>query len=451
MFNAAFEKSLFCRLMGRLWACFLEKARQSLIFRNLLESRVLLWLVNRLPALSGVTIAALFIIPHSWFNNLYSLIVMCLLAGLTLLGVVGGQVKTAALPRMGGYAVVFWLLAVIGGLTSLSLSLSFRFLLFYFTAFLGLTVTLSVLSNRRELVRFIAALLAAVSLSGIYGLLQTMAGLDIVRWHMDLRFNLSMPGRVFSFFDNPNAYAMILVLTLPLYFALFFMAETRLGRRLAFLGALPPIVALIFTLSRAGWMAFGLGMIVFFYFTYRWVIPLLGIAVVAILPVLPVTIRDRFLSTFGGEDSSILYRTKIRDTLQPVLSRRWFTGLGLGSETVMEELTVFYEENTQYSILTWQIPPHTHNQYLQLWAEMGIAGAAAFCGMMIAFVKKCVITLFTSPTKNFIAAAGLAGVTGALIMGFADYIWFYPRVMLLFWIVTGITLAAFKTRGGESS
>jgi hypothetical protein len=39
---------------------------------------------------------------------------------------------------------------------------------------------------------------------------------------------------------------------------------------------------------------------------------------------------------------------------------------------------------------------------------------------------------------------------GSIIFGLTDYIWSYPRIMMMYWFVFGIMLAAVKMRAGES-
>ncbi|MCL2003779.1 MAG: O-antigen ligase family protein [Oscillospiraceae bacterium] len=443
MRDAAFEQSVLCRFAGRVWSRFLAKAGESVILRLLLGSRMLTFLTRHMPVVSGISVGLLFIVPHGLFNNLYSFLVMLALTVLLLLGALNGNVKGFAMHRMGWYAAAFWLMVLIGALTSISVGLSLRFLIFHCTAFLTLVITRSVLTDRRALTRFVAVLLSAITAGGLYGLLQSVAGVNIVLSQVDLRRFIGMPGRIYAFFDNPNNFAGILVLTLPFFAALFFSAQTRLGRRAAFLGALPPAVALVLTFSRSGWMAFGLSVVVFFYFTYRWAVPLIFAAALLAAPLLPSTITDRFFSIFAG-DSSISYRTFVSDTYRPIVSSNWALGSGLGSEVVYESLLEYYERFPWLNIVWWRVAPHAHNLYLQLWAELGIVGVASFCGMMITFLKKSVKTLFNSARKNFIAAAGMAGVAGSLLIGFAEYIWFYPRAHLLFWLVVGVTLSAFR-------
>ncbi|MDR0292747.1 MAG: O-antigen ligase family protein [Oscillospiraceae bacterium] len=449
MLEARLNESVLLRFAGRFWARFLAAARESFCCRALLNSRILARLLKDLPLASGLLIGLLFVIPHDLFNNLLSFAVLLLVTGLVLLGVLNGSVKGFAMHRMGGYMAVFWFLVFLNGLVSPSFSLSLRFLLFHLTAFLGLLVTRTALTDRRGLTRFVAALLAAAALSGLYGCFQSVTGVKVVDSQVDVLLNINMPGRIYSFFENPNNFAEILVLTLPLFAALFFAAETMPGKRAAFLAALPAAASLLLTFSRSGWMAFGLSVVIFFYLTHRWVVPVLLALALAAVPVLPASIRDRVFSMFTGSDSSIQYRAFIRGIYRPEVSAHWLGGSGLGSDVVRSGLLRYYEIHSELEIPWWRIAPHAHNLYLQIWAELGIAGAASFAGAMLTFFRRGVSALFSALKRNYIAAAGLAGLAGALVIGFVEYVWFYPRAMLMFWLVAGITLSALRLGGGE--
>ena len=38
--------------------------------------------------------------------------------------------------------------------------------------------------------------------------------------------------------------------------------------------------------------------------------------------------------------------------------------------------------------------------------------------------------------------AGVSSLAGILVVGIGEYVWYYPRVMVIFWIITGLLLAS---------
>ena len=47
------------------------------------------------------------------------------------------------------------------------------------------------------------------------------------------------------------------------------------------------------------------------------------------------------------------------------------------------------------------------------------------------------------------AVGGISALLGTMVCGLADYIWMYPRVMLIFWFVAGVALAGIKVAAQE--
>ncbi len=45
--------------------------------------------------------------------------------------------------------------------------------------------------------------------------------------------------------------------------------------------------------------------------------------------------------------------------------------------------------------------------------------------------------------------AGISSLAGILVVGVAEYVWYYPRVMVIFWVVVGLLLAALNLTGSK--
>jgi uncharacterized membrane protein len=48
-------------------------------------------------------------------------------------------------------------------------------------------------------------------------------------------------------------------------------------------------------------------------------------------------------------------------------------------------------------------------------------------------------------------AAGIASITGALVVGLTDHIWYNYRVFLIFWVVMALTVALTKINEREKA
>jgi O-antigen ligase len=96
-----------------------------------------------------------------------------------------------------------------------------------------------------------------------------------------------------------------------------------------------------------------------------------------------------------------------------------------------------------YYLFTKKVPPHAHNLFLQIWLEVGLAGIIAFVWFIVRMIKKCITNICIKADKyiNNILVAGISSMTGVLLMGLSEYIWYYPRVMIVFWTVVAVMLA----------
>ena len=80
---------------------------------------------------------------------------------------------------------------------------------------------------------------------------------------MDLKVNAGMPGRVFSIFDNPNTFAQVLLLLLPLVLALFLTAKHWQWKAICAGIFCVGGMAMAMTYSRASWVGLAVAMAVF--------------------------------------------------------------------------------------------------------------------------------------------------------------------------------------------
>ena len=97
---------------------------------------------------------------------------------------------------------------------------------------------------------------------------------------------------------------------------------------------------------------------------------------------------------------------------------------------------------------------HCHNIYLQVWCETGLVGLITFLGGVLWTFKKGAKAAAQATCSRPVRLAIIGGVTaimGSMLCGVADYIWNYPRVMLIFWFVCAIALAGIRLAARETA
>ena len=405
------------------------------VFSSSLSVRVVNSVTARFGLLVGIFAAAIFIVPHERWNNGYAVAGVLLLIVLFFLKTVFRTGESFSLKPVDFALFLFMLAAVLAAALSLFPSDSLKFLVFYITCFLLLLIMASSLKEKGDLGLMIDVMLAGASASGLYGIYQAVKGVPVNAALTDIELNAGMPGRVFSTMGNPNNFAEVLVMTLPFFLAAVFNTP-KLFRKLLYLAlALPPLASLFYTGSRSGWIAFAAAILVFVFLKNRKLVPLIIMLGMLCVPILPEFVYRRIMTVWNPQDTSAAYRVKIYMSVIPILRDFWVTGLGLGPGPFMK-VSSWYHQFTRAAVA------HSHNLYLEIWLETGFTGFASFVWFVLRAYKKSFVGIFGKSdayVKNILIAA-VSSLTGILIMGMAEYVLFYPRVMLVFWIDIGIIL-----------
>ena len=407
-------------------------------------ARAIGWLANQLHLLSALFLCVVLLVPHTHWNNLYSTAGVAGLFALLLIREGTREDPQIHVRRTGGWFLLYMLFQALSFVASVYPALSARFLAFHGTNFFVVILLVSVFRTLDELVTAVELLACTVSVSALYGVYQGVRGVPVKAAEIDTTLNTTGVGRVYGFYDNPNNFGEILILFLPFIAALFF-ASTGWKRRVFYgLAALPPLVALLMTQSRSSWGGLLVAMLVFAVFLDWRLIPLAGVLGLAAFPFLPLFLRQRVLSIFNPADTSASFRTKIWQTMWPVIRDYWWTGLGLGNDAVMKI-------SARYLLYTPSVPLHCHNVFLQTWVETGILGLVSLLGFLGNTAKRAIQAIVrlggkrapgANPHARLLAMAGLSALCGILVVSLVEYVWYYPRVMLMFWTVAGLLLAA---------
>ncbi|MBQ7094525.1 MAG: O-antigen ligase family protein, partial [Clostridia bacterium] len=254
----------------------------------------------------------------------------------------------------------------------------------------------------------------------------------------DTTLNAGMPGRVYSTFENPNNYAELIVMLLPFTAALAFITKNKWLKLGLFASMALPLVAIGLTLSRSGWLALA-GAIVVFILVYKpvLIVPMIALGLMAI-PFLPDTIKRR-ASTIGSmSDSSNKYRIYIWEGSMKIIRDYGVTGIGLGPDN----FGLIYPSYANLSAINAR---HAHMLYMQAIIEMGILGFISVMWTVLGTMKESWAALkkkWAQPIHKFTGYALISAMCGMGAMAFVEYIWYYPRVLFVFFTVLGMGFSA---------
>lgn len=395
----------------------------------------------------GLAVMVFLVVPHKGWNNLYGLACAAAVLLFFYAGAATRLKRRLELDRMGPYLAFYACMVCLGLVFSRDISLSARFFAFHVTALLIAVLTVSTV-RRFEQVRLLAAMaMLGITVAALYGCWQVYAGTALeVGASSSLTLDNGEIERVFSFFDNPNNFAELLVMLVPLDFALIRTAQTRWGRILAVSALVPCLISLAFTYSRSGFIALFLAVLIFFALQDWRVVPACLLLALVILPILPKSIYDRVLSITDREDSSVNYRLAIYKKTGEFLKDYWARGVGLGSDVLQK---VMKEEYTPMH--DGYHPIHAHSNYLQIWCELGVLGLLSLLALLGGQVKNALRAFRrgTDPRVKVMLTAALSSFCGILVIGIAEYTWFYPRNMFLYFFLFGLIGACVKLSGTE--
>ncbi len=402
--------------------------------------RLLSALGNRVWLTLGVLMLVMLCAPHDLWNNVYGFLGMVLVTGLFLIGTMSRSRQRLQMDRLGPYMTLYVAFLCYGLMASVSTSLSVRFFLFHVTCFLIVLVMVSGIHTYQQLHRLLGLVAAGLLVAAAYGCYQSYVGVEVVETLQDMTVNAGMPGRVFSLYDNPNNFAEILVMLIPLMLALLLNTRSVRGRGLTLVVLALSVISIGATYSRSGWIGLT-GAVVLFFAIQNWrLVPVLLVIGLAALPFLPESIYNRILTIGNMKDSSTQYRFYIYQVSDDLLRDYGLRGVGLGNDAMRLAFKGYPP------MLDGNYPIHTHNNYLQMWVEVGLFGLLAYLALIFGQLKRGIKAVVCAPdprVKRTLAAA-ISAMCGILVVSIAEYTWFYPRNMFLFWFLFGVIAVCTK-------
>ncbi len=329
-----------------------------------------------------------------------------------------------------------------GGVDSfISASISFILLLGYF-------LFVNLMRTEKWIKRAIIGFVSSASVVALIGVFEFIFGAKNNNW-LDQSFHSIIKTRVVSLFENPNMLAVFLVMAFPFLLALCVKAKEANAKFLTKALVVIFILCIIFTWSRAAWIAVIVGILLFAALCTTKAFRIFGMVLLGLplLPIiLPTSILERFLSISNLADSSIAYRIYTWQGTLNAIKDYLFFGIGYGD-------SAFQTVYPSYSFSGIEAAPHSHSLILQILLCTGVIGFLVFCvAIFFSFQKSFE---FIKNEKNFNSSiyviASVASVASALIIGIFDYIWYNPRIFYLFWIVIAIGCAYVRVGDYERS
>ena len=255
--------------------------------------------------------------------------------------------------------------------------------------------------------------------------------------------------RIGGLMGHPNLLSAYLALLLPIFVALLF-SHKKLLPKIA-LGAiiLSGVTALVMTLSRSGWLAFGVAVIAFMALTFlhprmrgRFFVHrvLIIITMFAVLAAASGPVLKRIQQSNSG---AISFRLEWMAVAWEMVKEKPVLGFGLNSFVYnLPGHTKYGSTQGLYKKFGGVWPP-VHNIFLLIWSEQGTIGLLFFLGFNFAVLRMAIrnTRLFINERLYLINVGCLCGLLALLVDGMASFYIRVPACGRTFWIVTGLVVA----------
>jgi len=189
---------------------------------------------------------------------------------------------------------------------------------------------------------------------------------------------------------------------------------------------------LLLSYTRSSWVGLAAGLVLVAA-VWRpralWLYPVVALLLALLLP---RPLIDRVVSIFDLTNDSNYDRLCMVVSGAQMVEDNPLFGVGLGM--VERRYPVYRRDDAP----RWRVP-HLHNNLVQIAAERGLVGLAAYLAILVMFARHTWRALGRRPQPALPALAGcFLAVTGVTVAGFFEYNWGDAEV----WIVTLVCLAA---------
>ncbi|HVE73083.1 MAG TPA: O-antigen ligase family protein [Thermoanaerobaculia bacterium] len=245
--------------------------------------------------------------------------------------------------------------------------------------------------------------------------------------------------------NGPSSHVMTysgVILPLSVMMLVLFWRQRKWWQGLA---AVLSAVTLLLTFTRSVWLGWAVAVFVVIMASrarlMAWAAPVL----VLFVTFMPLDLFGRLISTFDTQQSSNFDR--IRMLQAGVEMIRDHPVLGVGPANVKDAYALYRKHDAPRPR-----PPHLHNNAIQLWAERGILGLAAYLLLLALFLRECA-RAWRTPERTW-AEVGVAvtvslTVAGLFEFNFGDTEVFYTLLNLF--ALTAVHLEQAESRTNEAA
>lgn len=282
----------------------------------------------------------------------------------------------------------------------------------------------------------IGALFAAAVAVSLIGIWQHFSGVaNELIWVDPERFP-HLKNRVFATLENPNLLAGYLCMTISLSAAGALYWEKTSVRLWSATAAGIGILCLVYTYSRGAWVSMFVVLSVLLLGKGKRYLLLFIAALGPVLFLYRTSVIARLMSIFEASDTSSSLRLALWESTMAMIQDYPVLGVGWGAYHLMYPTYDFFIQNPEVVIY------HAHNMWLNLAAETGLLGVAAFGAAFVTAIRQAKRLTGQNDSWNRILGIGsIAAWATVFLNGLTDYVLFNIQLSALFWMWAGLLQA----------
>jgi hypothetical protein len=255
--------------------------------------------------------------------------------------------------------------------------------------------------------------------------------------------------RVNGLMGHPNLLAAFLSMLLPMCLALLFARIPLIAKAVLGLISLMGGVALVLTLSRTGWLTFGIALAILYLVSFvhprlrsRFIfarVAMLGLVAASVLAFMGKISKRLFESDPGA----LNFRYEWNKVAWDMGKDHLLTGVGLNTFVFNLPGHTKYGGVAGLNEHFGDAWPAAHNIYLLTWAEQGAPGLLMFIGLnlYLVYVGLRNSARYVDDAVFAVNVGCLAGMVSLLVDGLASFFIRNPAPARIFWIFAGLIVA----------
>lgn len=298
-------------------------------------------------------------------------------------------------------------------------------------------VVTRLLRDDRDLNRLYRTMVFVAFLIALHGVYQYVVGVPIPEHWTDAAEG-SVRTRVFSIFGSPNIMADFMVMFAPMAAGLAYSTKNKLLKFLAWTATFTMCFSCLFTMSRGGWVAMAVAVVIFALLVDRKLFGVVLLAAVAamFMPFVASRLGYLFTEEFANSTANGGRVSRWALGLEHLHNSNPYLGFGLG----MFGGAVAMQNQVYHTIQYFYID----NYYLKTMVEMGYVGFGAFVLMQAGLLLVGGRSLYQASKSRdgaFPLAAGIfSGLCGVLVHCYFENIFEEPYMMACFWIMAAMLI-----------